>query len=242
MAMQGRLSEMGLPTLVQLTCQEGASARLSIQKDGAQAILYFAQGNIVHAILHPGRDLAVQDGEEVIYRILTWEEGVFSLETGVDPPARTIHTPWSALLMEGLQRRNEERQDTLQIKEEMRKDNMASRTTTDILNDFLGVPGISTAVVVGRDGFVIEAAGGTRSISLDALGASLANAINSIERMGKELQIDTYQDLFIQYKGAVIISRPVGDAIIALVTPDASQLGIVRHMIKPLVAEMVSFF
>ena len=242
MAVQGRLNEIALPTLVQMACQEGNRARLSIRRGDAQALLYFAQGDIIHASLHPGNSLADLDGEEVIYRVLTWEEGVFSLETGVDPPAHTIHAPWSALLVEGLQRRDEERQDTLQAQEEMRKDNMASRTTTDILNDFLGVPGISTAVVVGRDGFVIEAAGGTRSIGLDALGASLANAVNSIERMGKELQIDTYQDLFVQHKGAVIISRPVGDAIIALVTPDASQLGIVRHMIKPLVTELASYF
>lgn len=242
MAIQGHLSEMGLPTLVQLTCQEGNRARLSIRRDKAQAILYFADGNIVHAILRPGEGLDDLEGEEVVYRVLNWEEGAFSLDSGVDPPAQTIHTPWTALLMEGLQRRDEERWDTLENEETIRRDNMSARTTTDILKDFLNVPGISTAVVVGRDGFVIETAGGTKALSLDALGASLANAINGIEMMGQELKIKTFQDLFVEYQGALILSRPVGDAIIALVAPDASKLGIVRYQIKPLVTELASFF
>jgi predicted regulator of Ras-like GTPase activity (Roadblock/LC7/MglB family) len=242
MAIQGHLHEMGIPTLVQLSCQEGARARLSIRRDDAQAILYFADGNVVHATLRPGEGQDGLQGEEVVYRILNWEEGAFSLETGVDPPAQTIHTPWAALLMEGLQRRDEERWNTLEKEEITRRDTMSARTTTDILKDFLNVPGISTAVVVGRDGFVIETAGGTKALNIDALGASLANAINGIEMMGQELKIRTFQDLFVEYQGALILSRPVGDAIIALVAPDASKLGIVRYQIKPLVKELASFF
>ena len=159
----------------------------------------------------------------------------------MDPPAQTIHTPWAALLMEGLQRHDEEEWDTLEDEERLRRDIMA-RTTTDILNDFLNVPGISTAVVVGRDGFVIEVGGDARALGLDALCASLAQAINGIEQMGQELQIRTYQDMFIEYEGALIISRPVGDAILALVAADASKLGIIRYQIKAPVAELASFF
>lgn len=242
MAIEGHLSEMGLPTLVQLTCQEGTRAKLSIRRDEAQAVLHFAEGNIVHAVLHPGKGLDDLQGEEVVYRILNWQEGVFSLELDGETPAQTIHMPWSALLIEGLQRRDEEQWDTLEIEEAIRRDNMAQRTTTDILKEFLDVPGIGTAVVVGRDGFVIETTGGVRGLSLDALGASLAHAINGIEMMGKELQIKAFHDLFVEYEGAMIMARPVGDAIVALVAADASQLGIIRYKIKPLVAELASFF
>ena len=119
---------------------------------------------------------------------------------------------------------------------------MPSRTTTDVLNDFLEVPGISTAVVVGRDGFVIEAAGGNRTLDLDALGASLAHAINGIEMMGQELKINVFEDLFVEYGNALILARPAGDAIVALVAPDASQLGIIRYQVKSLIPELASFF
>lgn len=242
MAVEGRLSEMGLPTLVQLNCQEGKRTQLTVQRNDGQAILYFAEGDLVHAILRPGEGVDSLEGEGVVYQIIGWEDGTFSLEAGVDPPAHTIHTPWAALLMEGLQRHDEERWDTLEDEEMIRRNTMSARTTTDILRDFLAVPGISTAVVVGRDGFVIEAGGDTRAMNLDALGASLAHAINGIEMMGKELEIRSYRDLFVEYEGALILSRPVGDAIIALVAADASQLGIVRYQIKPLVQELERFF
>lgn len=262
MAVQGRLIEMDLPTLVQWACQEGSRARLRIEQNEAEVRLYFDAGSIVHAHLHDAAHNMSMVGEEVVYHILDWEDGAFVLETGIDAPERTIFTPWTALLVEGLQQ-HDHRQDDVeaesdlagerafatehdeieqQTHEELRRDSMAERATSDILNDLLEVPGVSTAVVVGRDGFVIEAAGGTRTLNLDALGASLAHAINGIERMGQELQIRTFEDLFVEYGDAMIVARPVGDAVIALVAPDASQLGIIRYQIKPLVSELASFF
>jgi predicted regulator of Ras-like GTPase activity (Roadblock/LC7/MglB family) len=125
-----------------------------------------------------------------------------------------------------------------------RSDEMAqgTRTSAQILEDLLKVPGIDAVVVAGRDGFVIESAGSTNRLSIDSLGAALAHAVNSIEEMGSELRIDRYQDLFIEYGRAVILCRPVGDAVAALVAPDASKLGIIRHKAKPLFEELVHYF
>jgi predicted regulator of Ras-like GTPase activity (Roadblock/LC7/MglB family) len=244
MPVRGLLEDMGLPTLMQWVCQNGSQARLSIHEGPAEAMLYFTEGSLVHAVLNLGESRAALMGEEVIYQILEWKEGSFVVEVDIASPEKSIDTPWSALLVEGLQRLDHEEkitpQPTAQI--DTRRDSMASRSTTEILNDFLEVPGISSAVVVGRDGFVIEAVGGSRSINLDALGASLAYAIRGIERMGEDLKIRGFQDIFVEYGDAMILARPVGDAVIALVAPDASQLGIVRYQIRPLVAELATFF
>jgi predicted regulator of Ras-like GTPase activity (Roadblock/LC7/MglB family) len=117
-----------------------------------------------------------------------------------------------------------------------------TRTSAQILEDLLKVPGIDAVVVAGRDGFVIESAGTTNRLNIDSLGAALAHAINSIEEMGTELRVDRFQDLFIEYGRAVILCRPVGDAVAALVAPDASKLGIIRHKAKPLFEELVHHF
>ena len=106
------------------------------------------------------------------------------------------------------------------------------RDSTDVLNDLLGIPGIDAVVVVGRDGFVIESAGNSARVNIDELGASLAHAINGIEEMGNELNVNKFQDMFIEYGRAVILCKPVGDAIAAVITPDASKLGIIRHKTK----------
>jgi DNA-binding response OmpR family regulator/predicted regulator of Ras-like GTPase activity (Roadblock/LC7/MglB family) len=142
----------------------------------------------------------------------------------------------------GWESEGEEYVELDELTEHIRRDNNMSRTTTDVLKDVMDVPGISTTVVIGRDGFVIEAGGDTEAVSLDALGASLAHAVNAIETMGQELEVLNFQDLFVEYGGAMIVGRPVGDAIVAFVASDASQLGIIRYKIKPLVQELASFF
>jgi len=117
-----------------------------------------------------------------------------------------------------------------------------SRGSTQVLKDILEIPGIDAAVIVGRDGFVIESMGNSKEVEMDTLGACLATAINSIEEMGREMSVERYQDMFIEYGGAVIMSRPVGDAIMSLVSPNASTLGIIRHKMKGYVRELEELF
>ena len=118
---------------------------------------------------------------------------------------------------------------------------MSSKSITDVLRSLLDVPGIRSAVVVGRDGFVIEEAGDIEEFNPESLGASMAQATNAIERMGQELDIQNFRDMFVEYGGALIIGRPVGDALLAIVAPDASQLGSIRYMIKSHIEELASF-
>ena len=116
------------------------------------------------------------------------------------------------------------------------------RTSTEVLDDCLKIPGVSSAVVIGRDGFLIESAGGSKNVNLETLGASLAHAVNGVEEMGSELDVQTFKDLFVEYGRAVIMCRPIGGAIIAIVAPDASKLGIIRHKITGLVDELATIF
>ena len=119
---------------------------------------------------------------------------------------------------------------------------MNQRDSTTVLNDLLMIPGIDAVVVVGRDGFVIESSGNSSRINIDELGASLAHAINAIEEMGSELKVNLFQDMFIEYGKAVIMCKPVGDAIAAVIAPDASKLGIIRHKTKKYFEELVLLF
>lgn len=210
MAVQGRLSEMGLPTLVQLTCQEGNQARLSIQQDDAQAILYFAEGNIVHAILHPGEGLAEISGKEVIYRIVAWEEGTFSLETGVAPPVQTIHTPWSALLMDGLQRRDEERWDTVEI-DLIEEEYEMAENLKDVLTE-LGeqVTGFVATAVVGMDGLGI-ANYSANPMDVEAINAQMTLLIKLVDTTTEKLDAGKVDHGLLTTEQAYLLWRHLAD-------------------------------
>lgn len=103
MGMQGSLHDMAVADLIQHNCQEHKTAQLFIQHNGQQATLFFRDGGLVHA------EMGGQVGEEVVYRLLGWEDGSFTLENGAASPRQTITRAWSGLLMEGARLLDEEK-------------------------------------------------------------------------------------------------------------------------------------
>ena len=102
MALKGKLSEMGLSDIVQVACKGRNQACLIVQSQDQEGRLFFEKGQIVHAILDS------QEGEEVIYELLTWEEGVFEIKQEVNAPKCTITASWQSLLLEGMRRLDEQ--------------------------------------------------------------------------------------------------------------------------------------
>ncbi len=200
MAIKGRLSEMSLPTLVQLTCQEGNRAQLSVQCSHGQAEFYFEEGNIVHAVLD---DLT---GEEVVYQALGWQEGEFSLETGVAPPAHSINTPWSALLMDGLQRRDEERWDTIEI-EQIEEGYEMAENMQDILTELGGqVPGFVATSVAGMDGLGIASHSST-AMDVEAINAQMTLLIKLVDTTVDKLSAGTMDHGLLTTEKAYLVWR-----------------------------------
>jgi hypothetical protein len=102
MALKGNLSEMRLSDIVQVACKGKNQACLIVQSQGQEGNLFFENGQIVHAILDS------HEGEEVIYELLTWEDGTFEIKQEVTPPKRTITANWQSLLLEGMRRLDEQ--------------------------------------------------------------------------------------------------------------------------------------
>ena len=102
MALKGKLSEMGLSDIVQVACKGRNQACLIVRSLGQEGSLFFEKGQIVHAILDS------QEGEEVIYELLTWEEGTFEIKQEVTAPKCTIAASWQSLLLEGMRRLDEQ--------------------------------------------------------------------------------------------------------------------------------------
>lgn len=113
-----------------------------------------------------------------------------------------------------------------------------NRTSTDILNEISQIKGVTAAVVVARDGFVIESKGYMTNSNLDMLGASIASAINSISMMGTELNVGSFSDMFTTYQNALIMCFPVGDAICGIASSDATSLGLIRYKTQKMMPEL----
>jgi len=221
---------------------------------GEKAKIFLSDGELSHA------ETGELIGLPALVKALAWETGVFKFIPGaLRPNGASLALTMQFALMEAARLHDENvrtKQDAMNAfaeataqseipaqKEEGRMEMAQNqRSSTDVLEELLKIPGVDAVVVAGRDGFVIESVGSTARLNIDALGAALAHAVSSVEEMGGELQIDKFQDLFIEYGRALILCRPVGEAIAALVSPDASKLGIVRHKSKILFEELGRFF
>lgn len=240
--LQGSLATTNIVDLLQFLNASAKTGELLLQPSGKgqEARAYLVKGNLVHVVSGP---LA---GMEALIEVMGWTSGTFHFFESVLSPKNTMLMPTQQALLEAVRIQDEraktQRAGTQAGNERSEDMPQTPRTSTDVLEELLKVPGVTAAVVVGRDGFVIESSGGSTALSLDDLGAALANAVNGIEEMGGELKIAKFQDLFVEYGRAVIMCRPVGDAVIAITAPDASKLGIIRHKAKPLIDELANFF
>lgn len=119
---------------------------------------------------------------------------------------------------------------------------MAKRTTTDILAEIVQIQGVNAAIVVGRDGFVIETAGNPGKVDIDFVGASVATVLSGAVKMGQELKFTELNTMTLEYGNATIMCSDVGDALLAIVAPDSKSLGFIRVKVRALQPELAQFF
>ena len=249
--LKGSLSLTNITDLLQYLSASYNRGTIQLNKrpGDKEGKIFFISGELVHVI--SGKTA----GLEGFADLLSWDQGTFQFNPDVIAPEKNIALSVQQAIIQAavlLDHRaaNNKRGNAFEfspegnIKDWERSIDMEvnERDSTAVLNDLLTVPGIDAVVVVGRDGFVIESAGNSTRINIDELGASLAHAINGIEEMGSELKINLFQDMFIEYGRAVILCKPVGDAIAVVIAPDASKLGIIRHKIKKYFEELDLLF
>jgi hypothetical protein len=98
-AVEGKLTDMSLPNLIQTICLEQRTATLVVRRRRMEeGVITFDGGEIVHATT------GSLTGEEALFHLLGWNEGSFRQRDHVAVSRRTIAAPWKSLLLEGVKR------------------------------------------------------------------------------------------------------------------------------------------
>lgn len=101
-----------------------------------------------------------------------------------------------------------------------------------ILSEFLKLDGVSAAVVVGRDGFVIESAVSGK-IDIEALGAMASTGMGTSEAMGMELGKGQLNQMLVELQEGPILLSPLSpDELIAIVADNGANIGRIRYELK----------
>ncbi len=101
-----------------------------------------------------------------------------------------------------------------------------------VLSELVKTEGINAAVVVGRDGFVLDGISNRSALDTEAVGAIISTGIGSAEVMGGELKVGTMTQSMFEYSDGVIVLSLAGEAILAVVADPKANLGMVRFQVK----------
>ena len=101
------------------------------------------------------------------------------------------------------------------------------------LNRFMAIPGVRLAVLVGRDGLLIEGMARDGKEDSEAVGAIMTTAINTAEALGQEISRGSVVGVVVEFEHGLVSVDPLGDfALVVTIFDNAASLGRVRHQVK----------
>jgi uncharacterized protein len=101
------------------------------------------------------------------------------------------------------------------------------------LSRFLAIPGVRLAVLVGRDGLLIEGLTRDGKEDMEAVGAIMTTGLNTAEALGQEIARGSVVGALMEYEHGLVSVDPLGEfALVVTVFDSASSIGRVRHMVK----------
>jgi predicted regulator of Ras-like GTPase activity (Roadblock/LC7/MglB family) len=110
----------------------------------------------------------------------------------------------------------------------------ANVTTTlkDVLGDLVRKGGVVAALVVSRDGFLIDGVK-TEEVDLDALGALTSSALLAWEAVGNEMAVGAPESLLAEFEAGPVAASPVNpDAVLVLLGNRLCNLGRIKIEIQ----------
>jgi uncharacterized protein len=101
------------------------------------------------------------------------------------------------------------------------------------LSRFLSIPGVRLAVLVGRDGLMIEGLTRDGKEDMEAVGAMMTSGLNTAEALGQEISRGNVVGVLHEYEHGLVSVDPLGDfALMVTMFDNAASIGRVRHMVK----------
>lgn len=101
MALQGSLSELPLPDVIQLVSVSGKTGAFEIQGEQETGKIYLREGQIIDAVVGRLR------GDSAVYEMAIWSQGNFSFNPGEETDQVTVHISNANLMMEAARRLDE---------------------------------------------------------------------------------------------------------------------------------------
>ncbi|MBV9229523.1 MAG: roadblock/LC7 domain-containing protein [Chloroflexi bacterium] len=102
-----------------------------------------------------------------------------------------------------------------------------------MLSRFLSIPGVRQAILVGRDGLMIEGMTRDGKEDMEAVGALTSTGLSAAESLGQEIARGNIVGVIMEYEHGLVSVEPLGEfALMVTLSDNASNIGRVRHLVK----------
>jgi predicted regulator of Ras-like GTPase activity (Roadblock/LC7/MglB family) len=116
---------------------------------------------------------------------------------------------------------------------------LADDSLKSLLGNLATLPGVSLAVLVDREGFLIESAG-QAALAAEVAGALTTCLAEASADVGRELGHGSLQSIVLEYESGTILVNPAGPAtMLATMVSDASAIGRVRRDVDKTLPELI---
>lgn len=98
---EGSLTQLGIPDLLQILSMNKRSGRLQLSRGAERGEIHVGDGRPMNA------KIGTVEGEKALFRLLAWTEGSFSFTPGPPPPRARINRAMDDALLEGMRQADE---------------------------------------------------------------------------------------------------------------------------------------
>ncbi len=98
---EGNLSQLGIPDLLQILAMNKRSGKLALARGTERGEIHVGDGRPMNA------RVGITEGEKALFRLLAWTEGSFSFTPGPPPPRARINRGMDDALLEGMRQADE---------------------------------------------------------------------------------------------------------------------------------------
>ena len=100
------------------------------------------------------------------------------------------------------------------------------------LSRLMEYDGVTLAVLVGRDGLLIDGMAKDGDSDLESLSAIISNLMTQAERVGSQIEQGALAQMILEYGPFFAVVEPLGEDIVVVGADKPASLGLLRTAIK----------
>ena len=103
-----------------------------------------------------------------------------------------------------------------------------------ILTELTKLEGVKGAIIVSKDGMLVDAVVPVREFDPEDLAASVTQAVVNLQKIGETFNLGEPKILSQEYENGMIVAGDLGDNFVLVIADKTAMVGMIRNEIKKL--------